>query len=398
MLPNKMLLIGICVGIAVLIILIIAIIIVAVSLNKKKKNTNQYQTGNAGHSAPLPGNVTPQMEFVQRPGAAMAPAEPLPQTPSTIEPPIREEKTLVPPVVNILADAPEKVDEASADACTPDEREDDNMTRRPVFMDDIDRYTVTTASGSTLRIGKIHAVGRRKNQQDSFAYYDVQNLEQMEQKGVLLLVADGMGGLSHGAEVSALVATEMLRYFDEHELTADIPGQLREMLYHANDKVSDFLGADGLGQSGSTLVAAHIKDHQIYWISVGDSCIYLCRDNQLYRLNELHNYGTQLDKQVARGELSPEEAKSKKNRAALTSFIGAGEIALIDQNTEPLTILPGDRFILMSDGIETVSEDELKQMLCYDVEEAALKLRYLIESKDKRNQDNFTAIILEDNY
>lgn len=52
----------------------------------------------------------------------------------------------------------------------------------------------------------------------------------------------------------------------------------------------------------------------------------------------------------------------------------------------------------MSDGVETVSEEELKQVLCYDVEEAAVKLRYLIESKNKRNQDNFTAMILEDNY
>ena len=272
------------------------------------------------------------------------------------------------------------------------------LTKCPRVEDDIENYTVAITPESTIHIGKVHAIGRRKNQQDSFAYSDVESLNQVQQKGVLLLVADGMGGLSNGAEVSALVATEMLRYFDTHDILPDIYGGLRSMLYHANDKVNEFLGEDRLGKSGSTLVAAHIKDHKIYWISVGDSCIYLYRDNQLQRLNELHNYGNQLDKQVADGEISAEEALSKKNRAALTSFIGAGEIAEIDQNKEPLTILPGDRFILMSDGVETVSEEELKQVLCYDVEEAAVKLRYLIESKNKRNQDNFTAMILEDNY
>ncbi len=356
MLLSKMLLIGIGIGIVILISLIIILLVVLIHSNKK----NRYPVGSDFPKQPIPQEIPPAAASMQT-----APQMPFPEQTACME---------------------------------PDEADGENLTRHPVFMDDIDHYTITTAPDSTIRIGKIHAVGRRKNQQDSFAYSDVQDLEQIEKKGILLLVADGMGGLSHGAEVSALVATEMLRYFDEHDVTQNITLSLREMLYHANDKVSEFLGEEGLGQSGSTLVAAHIKDHQIHWISVGDSCIYLYRENQLYRLNELHNYGSQLDKQVARGEISAEEALSKKNRAALTSFIGAGEIALIDQNEEPLTILPGDRFILMSDGIETVSEEELKQMLCYDVEEAALKLRYLIESKDKRNQDNFTAIILEDNY
>lgn len=293
-----------------------------------------------------------------------------------------------------------KIHKKNSSAASPRTRESagEELTKCPRTEDDIENYTVATAPESTIHIGKVHAVGRRKNQQDSFAYSDAENLNQVQQKGILLLVADGMGGLSNGAEVSALVATEMLRYFDTHDILSDIYGGLRSMLYHANDKVNEFLGEDRLGKSGSTLVAAHIKDHKIHWISVGDSCIYLYRDNQLQRLNELHNYGNQLDKQVAKGEISAEEALSKKNRAALTSFIGAGEIAEIDQNTEPLTLLPGDRFILMSDGVETVSEEELKQVLCYDVEEAAVKLRYLIESKNKRNQDNFTAMILEDNY
>lgn len=274
----------------------------------------------------------------------------------------------------------------------------DSPTICPKYSDGIENYKVETFKQSTIRIGKVHSIGKRENQQDSFAYSDVNNPEVVDKKGMLLLVADGMGGMSNGAEVSSTVALECLRFFDSHDIINNMPQYLYEMVQYVNDKVNDLLGSDGIGKSGSTLVALHIKEHQVHWISIGDSLIYLYHDNALTRLNKLHNYETELNERVMRGEISPETAMAQPNKAALTSYIGAGEIALIDQNDTPLQINPGDRLVLMSDGIETLSVEELQTLLHYDVEEAALKLRYLIEQKNKRNQDNFTAIIIEDNF
>lgn len=275
---------------------------------------------------------------------------------------------------------------------------EDSLTRPPHFRDGIENYVVDTYKESSVRIGKVHAVGKRENQQDSFAYSDVADKKTVEEKGILLLVADGMGGMENGAGVSATVAVEALRYFDTCVPDDDIPVYLNDMAQYINGRVNEFLGAGGIGRSGSTLVAMHIKDHMAHWISIGDSCIYLYRKNVLTRLNTLHNYGTQLNEKLQRGEMTLEEVMAEPNKHALTSYIGAGEIALIDQNSEPLTLRSGDRVILMSDGIETVSEEELCQILRYDVGEAALRLRYLIEQINKKNQDNFTAIIAEDNY
>lgn len=276
----------------------------------------------------------------------------------------------------------------------------DSKTQCPRYSDGIENYMIETFKGSSIRIGKVHAIGKRENQQDSFAYSDVANQETVEEKGMFLLVADGMGGMSNGAEVSTTVAIESLRYFDTHDLTQDMPGYLEDMAEYVNDQVNEFLGRDGIGRSGSTLVAMHIKDHMVHWLSIGDSCIYLYRNqtNELTRLNILHNYGTQLNEMLMNGEMTLEEVMAEPNKHALTSYIGAGNIALIDQNYEPLELESGDRIVLMSDGIETVSEEELCGILRYDVEEAALKLRYLIEQINKKNQDNFTAMIIEDNY
>lgn len=277
--------------------------------------------------------------------------------------------------------------------------EDTERTMKPQQRENIEQYTLKTAAASTLRIGKIHAIGKRKNQQDTFAYSELEAEDIVKEKGILLIVADGMGGLSNGADVSALVAVSMLQYFDSRATMEDPAQELYQMVQLANDEVNRFLGEEGIGQSGSTVVAVLIREHQVYWISVGDSSIFLFHDNKMERLNALHNYGEELKEMVARGEMTEEEAKAQPQKSALTSYIGAGDLKYISQNSEPLLLASGDRLMLASDGIYgTASEQELEDMMSYDVEEAALKLRYLIESKNKRHQDNFTAIIVEDNY
>lgn len=277
--------------------------------------------------------------------------------------------------------------------------EEAELTIRPQYKDNIENYRIQTASNLGLHIGKIHSLGRRESQQDSFAYSDVENEAIINEKGVLLIVADGMGGLANGAEVSSLTAVSMLQYFDHFMQSDNIAEELRNMVNYANNEVNKFLGEEQIGKCGSTLVATLIKNHQIYWISVGDSSIFLCHDNQIERINPLHNYAEDLKEMVLRGEISEEEAAMHPKRAALTSYIGAGAITHISQNEEPIPFTSGDRLILASDGIfGTASIEEMEDMMRYDVEEAALKLKYLIESKNKRNQDNYTAIIMEENY
>lgn len=274
----------------------------------------------------------------------------------------------------------------------------EELTRPPKFEERIENYRVVTAKDSTIKISKLHDVGKRSNQQDSFAYSDVDNLETLKKKGMLILVADGMGGLENGAEVSSFVAVEMLKAFDNIQ-TLDNPSEvLKNMVYEVNEKVNSFLGPEGLGKSGTTLVAAIIKEHKVYWVSVGDSFIFWFHDHELIQLNKLHNYGMELDEMLSRGEISQEEAMNNPSRAALTSYIGAGHIEKMDYNTEPIILEPEDRFMLMSDGVKTIARDDLAFFLNYDVEEAALKIKYEIQAKNKKNQDNYTAIIVEDHY
>lgn len=274
--------------------------------------------------------------------------------------------------------------------------DDDEKTVRPFAMDEIGNYKCKLADDSPVMIGKVHSIGRRSAQQDSFGISEVQNRELMKEKGLLAIVADGMGGMENGDEISKIVTVSMLRYFDEVPFSETQDKELIKMLYKANEDVNEFLGRDGLGKSGSTLVAAILKEGNVNWISVGDSCIYVYSEGILKQINEKHVYAAELEEKVKIGKLTSNQAANDPQRDALTSYIGAGEIALIDNNQVPLVLNSGDKLLLMSDGVfGTISDEEICELMQFKVDEAAMKMKYLIESKDKDNQDNFTALIIE---
>lgn len=248
----------------------------------------------------------------------------------------------------------------------------------------------------SVTIGKTHHVGARDNQQDSLGISNTSNPSIVDKKGIFAVVADGMGGLTYGSEVSVIVAVSMLRYFHERVFRQSLDLELLKMLYHANEEVNEFLGSKGIGQSGSTVVATIIKDNRLYWISVGDSHIYLYRDHALIQLNRDHNYGRILDERAAKNEISFDEARSNTMRHALTSFIGIGELTKVDRNEEPIKLLPNDRVILMSDGVyNTLNDEEIVQCMQGSPEESASLIETQIQNKNRPHQDNFTAIILE---
>ena len=274
--------------------------------------------------------------------------------------------------------------------------EDKSNTLSPVAPGNDAIKIAKSSEECPVYVASIHDVGRRSMQQDSFGLSDTEDTELVRNKGILAVVADGMGGLSDGERMSQMVVVNMLQGFDTAPV--DVPGDtlLRSLVDLANDAVNQDLGEEKIGKCGSTVVAVIIKENRLYWISVGDSHIYVYRNGKLVKLNHDHNYGAQLDESVARGEISMEEALADKQRAALTSFIGIGDLELIDQNANPIGLEKGDRILLMSDGIYgTVPFERLREILGQPLKQACLLIDKEIHEKNKINQDNYTCVILE---
>ncbi len=244
-----------------------------------------------------------------------------------------------------------------------------------------------------IYVGKVHDIGKRSSQQDSFG---ISECSQIDQKGVFAIVADGMGGLANGGEISAMVTLSMMSRFDSQTMQGPLQQELLQMLNSANDEVNQVLGTSGKGKSGSTVVAVLVQKDELYWIAVGDSHIYLYRNGALMQVNREHVYGVELDEQAGRGEISFSAAASDPQRKALTSFIGIGKLKKIDRNIRPLKLLEGDRVLLMSDGVfGTLSDGEIAEAMHAPAEMSGEILDRMIRSKNLANQDNYTAIILE---
>ncbi len=146
------------------------------------------------------------------------------------------------------------------------------------------------------------------SQQDSFGISENGQGWSDSGKGIFAIVADGMGGLYNGGEISALVTMSMMQTFDQIPRPGDARQELLSMLNQANDEVNARLSGGGQGKSGSTVVAVILRDTQLYWIAVGDSHIYLYRNGALMQINRDHVYSVDLDEMAARGEISSREA------------------------------------------------------------------------------------------
>jgi protein phosphatase len=250
------------------------------------------------------------------------------------------------------------------------------------------------AAALPVLIGNTHHIGMRGNQQDSFVISDISNAALYERKGVFGVVADGMGGMADGSEISTIVTQTMLQYFNEIEPSGQPELDLLNMLFAAGDNVKRWL--EGREKGGSTVVAVIIFDGKLYWAAVGDSRIYLVRNGGLIQINREHIYAVDLDERAAMGEITWEEAANDPGRGALTNYLGIDKLEKTDRNIRPLPLLPGDRVLLMSDGVfGALTDDEILSAMRDEPHKGAAMLQDMVLAKQNPNQDNLTAIIFE---
>lgn len=243
-----------------------------------------------------------------------------------------------------------------------------------------------------ITVGKLHEQGAREEQQDCFALSDEALIPT---HGLLAAVADGMGGLSHGGKVSQAAVQALLDAFPACKGSTQAEPLLLALAQRAVQAVNDLLGPDGLRESGSTLVLGLVREGSFSFLSIGDSRVALYRNGVLTQLNREHVYQRELALRMVNGELPLAQVYTSPKGAGLTSFLGMGSLQYIDLPAAPIRLLPGDRIILMSDGVyNALTDQELTQALAQEPEQAAQAIRQAIADKNYQNQDNYTAVIL----
>lgn len=202
--------------------------------------------------------------------------------------------------------------------------------------------------------------GAREYQEDAIRVWYPDGAEAADPRRpvVLAVLADGMGGHVSGEVASKLVCDQSLQHF----LT--MPGEpedkIKTVLDASNGSLERAIRTDSkLSGMGCTLVVAYLNSEGVRWASVGDSSLLLFRGGELHRLNQNHSLGALLDKQAAAGLITSEEARNSPNRHGLRSALIGGPISLCDIAHSPQSVLSGDWVIIASDGLETLTADEI---------------------------------------
>jgi protein phosphatase len=241
--------------------------------------------------------------------------------------------------------------------------------------------------------------GTRDYQEDSLAVQILATDGRADE--LLLVLADGMGGHAGGEVASREVVEHFcaayVNSFDSKS-PGNIPGALGNSLNIANEALANTVAdRPKLRGMGTTLIGCVIKEDQLYWVSVGDSPLWVCRDGMLQRLNADHSMVPLLDDMVRTGVMDREEALTDGRRNMLRSAVAGKMLELVDLCEQPWRLQAGDIVILASDGVETLAGDELVAVLNNpgdkSLQELAGDLMTSIEAIGHSGQDNASVIL-----
>ncbi|MFI7606938.1 protein phosphatase 2C domain-containing protein [Micromonospora sp. NPDC049366] len=174
----------------------------------------------------------------------------------------------------------------------------------------------------------------------------------------LLAVADGMGGMAAGDVASNIVIGAMA------PLDEDVPGDalvdaLRSAVGTANQQLRETVDANPqLEGMGTTLTATLFSGSKIGMVHIGDSRAYLLRGGEFAQITKDDTYVQML---VDEGRISAEEASSHPQRSLLTRALDGRDI---DPEYSVRQVLPGDRYLICSDGLSgVVSADTIAETM-----------------------------------
>ncbi len=238
--------------------------------------------------------------------------------------------------------------------------------------------------GTRVKVGGASDAGKvRVVNQDSFWVGEVAG------KGMLAVVADGMGGHQTG-EVASQQAVKVFR----DALTrsrATPPAAMARASQAANLEIYEYaLEHPEHRGMGTTLTTVLIDDQVAIVGHVGDSRAYLVRDGQIEQLTHDHSW---VADRVRQGLLTDDEARRHRWRNVITNALGATAAFKLDLHHFELR--EGDRLLLCSDGVSMLLSELMMMQLITGHEPQAAAERLLEEANDRGSPDNVTAVVLE---
>lgn len=232
----------------------------------------------------------------------------------------------------------------------------------------------------------------REANEDSGRHVSPNDEETLLRKGVLTIVADGMGGHASG-EVASALAIELISEFYYADEANNASEALRNSIERASSRIYEFSSTDEkFFGMGTTLVALVLLGDKALTAHVGDSRIYRRRGQALEMLTLDHS---QVMEMVKHGVISMEDARNHEDKNVILRAVSTQPTVEVEVS-EPFSVEAGDEFLLCSDGLSDMLDDrEIVQTwlkASSDVHAAAEQL--IKQAKKRGGHDNITVGIV----
>lgn len=241
-----------------------------------------------------------------------------------------------------------------------------------------------------LDIGRRTDTGRRRqHNEDCLGIYVPQRHEEIDERGALLVVADGMGGYAAG-EVASHIAVETVVDSYYEDPTAAVEESLRRAVDAANQAVLQEASRDaGRSGMGTTMAVAAILRGELTAANVGDSRVYLIRDGHASQISHDHSWVAEL---LAGGKITPEEARHHPQRNVITRSLGGRpdvEVEVYPRHR----LRTGDVVLVCSDGLWGMVAAEQIPPIVGPLSAQAAADALIVAANQAGGHDNITAIV-----
>lgn len=220
--------------------------------------------------------------------------------------------------------------------------------------------------------------GNRQENQDDYAIAEIE-------RGVLAVVADGVGGNSGGKIAASIAIQEFQRIVTSDE-------KLIVAVNSAHEKILEIgFSSPDLNGLATTVSAVVCEAGHLHGVSCGDSRVYLLRNNGLKQLSTDHSEYMRL---LHDGKLTREDAVNYPRRNILYSALGINKPLVVDRFTSEL--MEGDRVVVLTDGIHSVlGKRQVRDISIrsHTLEEFCESLKREVISAGPR--DNYTLVALQ---
>ena len=240
----------------------------------------------------------------------------------------------------------------------------------------------------TVKVNVAQWIGTRARQEDAYAVRHFPH-------GTLVVVCDGMGGHACGCKAAEIASRSFSDCFDGARGNS-VPERMRDALKRANQNVGEFFAKEGT-YGGCTLLAVYLSSSVMWWTSVGDSPLLVWRRGRLMGLNADHSLRAMYKQMICdTGASDVEISQAHSLRSAVTGE----KIPLVDAPPTPYLLLPGDRIIMGSDGMDDLLlngalPDTTREILNRRGSNLAVELVKACEEMDRLEADNVTVLTVD---